>query len=90
MTVWREGCEDVWRAHGIWDVDGEGKPRLLRPAHFARRDFSQDFLKPFSDRFAAGIREAMPGAHIFIEAEPFMPPPKYTDADKLVYAPHFL
>ena len=88
-TVWREGCEDVWRAHGIWDVDGEGKPRLLRPAHFARRDFSQDFLKPFSDRFAAGIREAMPGAHIFIEAEPFMPPPKYTDADKLVYAPHF-
>lgn len=88
-TVWREGCGDVWRAHGVWDVADDGAPRLLRPAHFARGEFAADFLKPFTERFAAGIHEVVPGAHIFVEAEPFMPPPKYDEAEKLVYAPHF-
>ncbi|MCY3780665.1 MAG: cellulase family glycosylhydrolase [Chloroflexi bacterium] len=88
-TVWREGCGDVWRAHGVWDVDSEGQPRMLRPAHFANCDFTQDFLKPFTQRFAAGVHAVLPRAHIFVEAEPFMPPPKYDEADKLVYAPHF-
>ena len=88
-TVWREGCGDVWRAQGVWDVDSDGQPRMLRPAHFANRDFTQDFLKPFTERFAAGIQAVMPAAHIFVEAEPFRPPPKYDRSDKLVYAPHF-
>ncbi len=87
-TVWRDDCEDVWRAQGIWDVDKDGQPRLLRPGHFARADFSAGFLKPFIERFAAGIRAVMPGAQIFIEAEPFAPPPKL-DGERLVYAPHF-
>ena len=88
-TVWREGCGDIWRAQGVWDVDSAGQPRIRRPAHFARGNFTQDFLKPFTERFAAGIHAVMPDAHIFVEAEPFMPPPKYDSADKLVYAPHF-
>ncbi len=91
-TVWQEGRDDVWRAHGIWELDAADKPRLLRPAHFAGVDFTQDFLKPFTERFAAGIQSVMPAAHIFVEAEPFAPPPRYDAAkkpDKLVYAPHF-
>ena len=88
-TVWREGCGDVWRAQGVWDVNDAGEPRMLRPAHFARGDFTQDFLRPFTERFAAGIHAAAPEAHIFVEAEPFMPPPKYDETNKLVYAPHF-
>ena len=88
-TVWRDGCGDVWKAHKIWDVDKEGKPRLLRPGHFSRADFTQDFLKPFTDRFAAGIHAVEPDAHIFIEAEPFAPPPRYDEPGKMVYAPHF-
>ena len=47
-SVWKDGCADIWRAQGVWDVDSAGNPRLLRPAHFARADFRQDFLKPFS------------------------------------------
>ena len=89
MTVWKDGCGDIWRAQGVWDVDGEGVPRLRRPAHFVRGDFTQDFLKPFTERFAAGIHAVMPQAHIFVEAEPFMPPPRYDEPGKLVYAPHF-
>ena len=88
-SVWKEGCADVWRTQGVWDIDGDGQPRLKRPGHFARADFTQDFLKPFTERFAAGIHAVMPEAHIFVEAEPFAPPPKYSETDKLVYAPHF-
>ena len=88
-SVWRDDCADVWRAQGIWDVDKSGQPRLLRPAHFARANFTRDFLAPFIERFAAGIHAVMPGAHIFLEAEPFAPPPRFDDAAKLVYAPHF-
>ena len=88
-SVWRDDCADVWRAHGIWDVDSAGQPRLLRPGHFARANFTRDFLRPFIERFAAGIHAVMPGAHVFLEAEPFAPPPSFDDADKLVYAPHF-
>ncbi len=88
-TAWRDGCECVWRRHGIWDLDKDGAPRVLRPGHFAHGDFTQDFLKPFAERFAAAIHDAAPRTLIFIEAEPFMPPPKYEKPDKLVYAPHF-
>ena len=88
-SVWRDECQDVWRAGGVWDVDAAGQPRLLRPGHFARADFRRDFLKPFIERFAAGIQSVMPRAQIFIEAEPFAPPPQIAEARGLVYAPHF-
>jgi len=88
-TVWRDDCADVWRAQGIWDVGKDGQPRLLRPGHFARANFTQDFLAPFIERFAQGIHDVMPEAHIFLEAEPFAPPPRFDETCKLVYAPHF-
>ncbi len=89
VSVWRDGCGDVWRAHGVWDVAADGQPKLLRPGHFARADFTQDFLKPFTERFAEGVHAVLPQAQIFVEAEPFAPPPKYDEPNKLVYAPHF-
>ncbi len=87
--VWKDDCDDIWRELGIWDVDKDGKPRMLRPGHFARANFAQDHLKPFTERYAAAIHEVMPEALIFIEAEPLAPPPKYSECNKLVYAPHF-
>ncbi len=87
--VWKAGCEDIWREQGIWDTDRQGNPRLLRPGHFAQADFNEDFLKPFTCRFAAAIHEVMPQAHIFIEAEPFAPPPHYDHSARMVFAPHF-
>ena len=87
--AWKDGVDDVWREAGVWDVDADGKPRLLRPAHFAGVDFLEDCLKPFTLRFAAAIHEVMPSALIFIEAEPFAPPPRFESPDKLVYSPHY-
>lgn len=89
MRAWKDECEDIWREVGIWDLDKDGLPRLLRPGHFARADFAQDFLKPFTERFAAAIHEVMPDALIFIESEPLAPPPTYESPGKMVYAPHF-
>ena len=89
VRAWKDDCEDIWREQGIWDLDKDGKPRMLRPGHFARADFAQDFLKPFTERFAAAIHEVMPEAHIFIESEPLAPPPIYDSCGKMVYAPHF-
>ena len=89
VRAWKDDCEDIWREQGIWDLDKDGKARMLRPGHFARADFAQDFLKPFTERFAAAIHEVMPEAHIFIESEPLAPPPIYDSCGKMVYAPHF-
>lgn len=87
--AWKDGCDDIWREAGIWDLDAHSQPRLLRPGHFARADFAQDFLKPFSERYAAAIHAEMPEALIFIEAEPLAPPPTYDAPSKMVYAPHY-
>ena len=89
VRAWKDDCEDIWREIGIWDLDKDGKARMLRPGHFARANFAQDFLKPFTERFAAAIHEVMPEAHIFVESEPLAPPPIYDSCSKMVYAPHF-
>jgi hypothetical protein len=93
-TVWKDGYEDIWKQQGVWDTNKEGDPRLLRPAYFARVngeavDFNDDYLRPFAEKFSQAIRDVMPDAYIFIESEPFEPPPNFENTDNLVYAPHF-
>ena len=89
-TVWREECNDVWRAHGVWDVDKDGNPRILRPGHFARADFTRDYLKPFIERFAASHPHSHARrSHLHRSRTIRSAPPKFAEADKLVYAPHF-
>jgi hypothetical protein len=65
----------IWREHGVWDVGGDGAPRILRPDHFVRRDgrdvdFARDFYLPFARRFAEAIRRHLPDAVIFAEGPP--------------------
>ena len=91
--AWLPGFDCLWRRNGVWDVDGDGTPRLLRPDHFARRDgrpvdFSQDHYLPFARRFAEAIRAVQPGAAIFVESAPQQPPPRWKDPG-LVHAPHW-
>jgi hypothetical protein len=75
VQAWRDGCECIWKANGVWDVDRAGKPRLLRPEYFRRVDsrlvdFHRDYLKPFTDRFIREIRSVHPGAIVFLEGAP--------------------
>ena len=35
VNVWRDGnC--LWRQNGVWELDAQGQPQLLRPDHFAQ------------------------------------------------------
>ncbi|KAG5459202.1 MAG: hypothetical protein BJ554DRAFT_423, partial [Olpidium bornovanus] len=67
----------VWRAHGVWDLDAQGRPVVLKPDYFYRDPatgepyvFEQDFYLPFVNRFARAVRGVMKDAFIFVEPLP--------------------
>lgn len=85
--VWRDGYDCVWRTNGVWDLDAEGKPRLLRADHFARVgdrsvDFSDDYLRPFVNRYASELRSIDSDAVIFVSGLPGADPPAWGAGDE--------
>lgn len=96
VRAWRKGFDCVWRRNGVWDIDRGGTPRLLRPDHFARVNgrnvrFSQDYYRPFANRYAKAIREVHPEAIIFVESTFENDSLEWgpDDAERIVYAPHW-
>ncbi len=95
-SAWLEGHPDIWREHGVWDVDVRGRPRLLRPDHFAQVDgrpvdFGADHLRPFLERYARTIRAVDPEAILFLEVPPRSAPPRW-DLERIprvVHAGHW-
>jgi len=88
VRVWREGCACAWRENGVWGLDSDGTPRLLRPGHFARVgdcpvDFANDYLRPFANRYAREIRSVDPDAIIFVEGAPGQDLPCWGTEDAL-------
>jgi hypothetical protein len=91
--VWLPGRECVWRESGVWDTGRDGKPRLLQPHYFARRngrpvDFAQDYYLPFARRFTEAVRAVDPGAVIFVEAGQYHLAPRW-NASNIAFAPHW-
>jgi len=94
--AWLPGRDCPWRAHGVWDVDAAGAPRLMKPDYFTRVrgravDFRQDYLKPFAERFVRAIRAVDPQALVFLESEAGEAPPRW-DLEAfpgIVFAPHW-
>ncbi|MEE8120251.1 MAG: cellulase family glycosylhydrolase [Anaerolineales bacterium] len=96
VNAWLPDRECVWRRNGVWDLDTTGQPRILRPHHFTkvrgrRIDFSNDYYRPFANRYAKAIRSVSPKAIIFIESEPRHVSMKWgaQDAPNIVFAPHW-
>jgi len=96
MSAWQGDQDCVWRQNGVWNTDPNGTPHLLRPDHFAHVNghqarFSQDYYRPFANRFAKAIREVDPDALIFIESTPERDSFEWgtDDAPRVVYAPHW-
>jgi hypothetical protein len=94
--AWRDGVDCLWRENGVWDLGGDGQPRLLRPDHFSRVDgravdFAGDYLRPFLERYAREIRAVDPDAILFLEAPPRQVPPHWdTEAyPRVVHAAHW-
>lgn len=96
QPVWREGAMDIWREHGVWELDSAGQPRLLKPDYFTRVDgrainFDTDYFKPFANRYAREIRSIAPEALIFVESVPSFTHLHWgqEDAANIVHAPHW-
>jgi hypothetical protein len=96
VRAWRESFDCVWRRNGVWGLDADGTPRLLRPDHFVRVNgrnvrFSQDYYRPFANRYAKAIREVHPDAAIFVESTVENDSLQWgpDDAERVVYAPHW-
>jgi hypothetical protein len=96
QRVWREEFNCTWKDNSIWDIDTTGTPKLLRPDHFSMVNgkpvnFTQDYYRPFANRFASAIRSAHPEALIFLESEFEALISKWgeDDAIGIVYAPHW-
>ena len=93
--AWLAGHDCVWRDNGVWDLDCQGQPRLLRPHHFSevrgRPVRFDDYLLPFLRRFAAAIRAVDPEAILFLEALPDRPPPRWDPRaiPRVVHAAHW-
>ncbi|MFX1564829.1 MAG: cellulase family glycosylhydrolase [Promethearchaeota archaeon] len=75
VACWLDGFEDIWRAQGVWDVDEDGSPVILRNDYFQihnekQVDFLEQFLSPFVHKFAEAIHSICPNAIIGIEPPP--------------------
>mmetsp|Transcript_8987 Transcript_8987/g.11925 ORF Transcript_8987/g.11925 Transcript_8987/m.11925 type:complete len:723 (+) Transcript_8987:49-2217(+) len=93
--AWKEGAQCVWAQHGVWDLE---TGRLEKPDYFARNpetgepvDWIRDFWYPFALRFQQELREAHPGACLFIEPPVGLPPPLWDlkQGEGVVFAPHW-
>lgn len=94
--AWLPGRMDIWREHGVWELDSGGQPVLRKPDYFTRVDgrainFDADYFKPFANRFAREIRTAAPDALIFVESVPSFTHLHWgrQDAANVVHAPHW-
>ncbi|MDX2305958.1 MAG: cellulase family glycosylhydrolase [Microscillaceae bacterium] len=80
VRAWLNGHKCIWKTHGVWDIQSNGEPVLLKPNHFSEVhgkevNFNRDYLLPFYEKYAAGIRSIDPKAVIFLEPILLSPPP---------------
>ncbi|MEN6410560.1 MAG: cellulase family glycosylhydrolase [Anaerolineaceae bacterium] len=94
--IWLPGREDIWRQHGVWDVNAAGKPVALKPGYFAEVngravDFNRDYFKPFANRVAHEIRSIDPDTLIFVEGVPSQGDLTWgpSDAPDAIHAAHW-
>ena len=91
LARWLRRCLEARRARSGMSTKRESSAPFaasgaFRPAPISRRTSSSH--SPIASPPA--FTRSNPHAHIFIEAEPFMPPPpSYDEPGKMVYAPHF-
>lgn len=95
-SAWAAGREDVWKQHGVWGLDADGKPSISQADYFSQVrgctvDFDEDYFKPFANRFARELRAIVPEALIFVEGVPAQGGLTWgeNDAAGIVHAAHW-
>jgi hypothetical protein len=96
MSVWKSEADDVWRNAGVYAIDGNAQPLLIKPNHFSLKgnDFMHKFMKPFYESVQSALSEVNPRFVTFAEphldaSDPFVAIPKGLDDSTFAYAPHF-
>lgn len=96
VRAWQPGTECLWKQQGVWTTDDKENPVLLNPYYFSevngeKVDFSNNYLKPFINRFSTAVRNIDEDAIIFIEGVPEIEIPEFSDKDtqNIVNATHW-
>jgi len=95
-TAWLPDREDIWKQHGVWGLELNGEPAILKADYFSRVNgrvvnFDEQYFKPFANRYAREIRSILPAAVIFVESVPSQGGLTWgmEDAANIVHAPHW-
>lgn len=72
ILAWFDGVEPIWKREGVWDLDDNGEPVILKNDYFMSKNgkkinFSEDYLSPYIFKFTEAIRSVMPESIMFIE-----------------------
>jgi hypothetical protein len=72
VSCWLKGRKDIWKQHGVWDVNDQGEPMILENDYFVERNgkkikYFRDYLSSFICKFAKEIRRINPDAIVFYE-----------------------
>jgi len=86
IRAWQKGTDCLWKQQGVWTADDKDNPVLINPYYFSevngeKVDFSNQYLKPFINKFSTEVRKIDQDAVIFIEGVPELPLPVFTDED---------
>ncbi len=70
ISCWIDEKRDVWKNEGIWEIDTDGNPVILKNDHFNMKNgqkinFLKDYLALFISKYANAIREIIPDTPIF-------------------------
>ena len=70
ISCWLEGFEDIWKKEGVWELDEDGNPKILKNDYFIYKngekiDFYRDYLSPFLKTYTEAIRSEFSKAIIF-------------------------
>lgn len=72
ISCWLEGVEDIWKKEGVWGLDDDNKPIILKNDYFTVKDgkkvdFYRDYLSPFIKKYTEAIRSVLCDTIIFFE-----------------------
>jgi len=87
-SAWLNRSGDIWKQEGVWRLDENNKPQLLKPDYFTKVgdrkvDFNRDYYMPFVERYEKAIHEIDPDWFICVDNVLFPLPHQLPDLKSL-------
>jgi hypothetical protein len=95
VSLFKPGYQCPWLQHGVWKLDGSGRPVLEKTGYFSevngkKVDFNENYFKPFAAKYMKMVRSVDKDAMIFVETVPISRSPEYKPGEltNSAYAVH--